>query len=250
MKGRLVGDTIWSDANRRRFATWAWVPEGRGPFPLLVLLHGVYDAGGFVWWTKGKACETLDRLDLPVVVVMAGDTGAEQGSGYCDWADGTTYAETHIVNEVLPWAEVTLPVGPARHIAGLSMGGYGSLLLALRNPGLFASASSTRGFFDPTRLFKFVPDARERMWGGSSDEWDPRLLVQDPARRADLRLALDCGVDDELIDQNREMHELLGSLGIEHGYAEHPGGHEWDYWAARLEDHVRFALDAGGPLQP
>lgn len=250
MTGKLVGETVWSDANRRRFEHWAWVPEGRGPFPLLVLLHGVYDAGGFVWWAKGNACETLDRLDLPVVVLMAGDTGAEQGSGYCDWADGTTRAETHIVQELLPWAEVTLPVGTGRHIAGLSMGGYGSLLLALRHPGLFESASSTSGFFDPRRLFKFVPDAAQRMWGGDPSPYDVRELVKEPARVDGLRIALDCGVDDELIDQNRELHALLDELGVKHGYAEHPGGHEWDYWAAHLEDHVRFALDAGGPLQP
>lgn len=254
MSGALIGETVWSDSNQRRFELWAWVPEGEGPFPLLVLLHGVYDAGGFVWWTKGQAVSTLDGLDVPVVVLMAGDTGAAQGSGYCDWVDGTTRAETYIVDELLPWAAANLPVSPfgPRHIAGLSMGGYGALLLALRHPGLFESASSTSGFFDPVRMFDFIPEASARMWGDAVGRTahDVRALIADPARRNGLRLALDCGTADPLIEDNRALHADLDELGVKHGYAEHPGGHEWEYWAAHLADHVRFHLDLGGPLQP
>lgn len=255
MTGVLRSETVWSEANRRRFEHWAWLPSaeeaGEGPFPLLILLHGVYEAGGSCWWHKGRADETLDRLGLPVVVVMASDTGAELGSGYCDWADGTTRAESHIVDELLSWASETLPVaGASRHVAGLSMGGYGALLLALRHPGVFASASSTSGFFDPTRLFDFVPEAKERMWGADMSGHDVRLLVADERRRAGLRLALDCGTEDALLGDNRAMHARLSELNVEHGYVEHRGDHDWDYWSARVEDHVRFALGLGGPLQP
>ena len=246
MTGVLQGHTVFSEANRRRFEHWSWTPPGDGPFPLLVLLHGVHEGGGSCWWLKGRATETLDSLGLPIVVLMASDTGAEQGTGYCDWADGTTRAETHIIDELLPWAEWTLPVaGTSRHIAGLSMGGYGSLLLALRHPGLFDSAGSMSGFFDPARLFKFVPDATRRMWGDEAGmaAHDVRALAVAGAGDSSLRIALDCGAADELLDANREMHALLDQHGIKHAYAEHPGGHEWDYWAARLPDHVRFALD-------
>ncbi|MDQ1445482.1 MAG: putative tributyrin esterase [Acidimicrobiaceae bacterium] len=253
--GRLVGETVWSEANRRRFEHWAWVPEGmgEGPFPLLLLLHGVYDAGGFVWWHKGSARETLDRLGLPVVVLMATDTGAEQGSGYCDWVDGTTRAESHVIDELLQWASWMLPVqGATRHIAGLSMGGYGSLLLALRHPGVFESASSTSGFFSPSRLFDFVPDAATRMWGDEEGQaaHDVRGLIADRTRREGLRIAFDCGTEDVLLDDNRLMHSRLDELGVEHGYAEHAGGHDWDYWTARLADHVCFALGHDTPLAP
>lgn len=254
-RGVLRGETIWSEANRRRFEHWVWLPgpeQGDGPFPLLVLLHGVYDAGGFVWWHNGWAADTLDRLGLPVVVLMATDTGAEQGSGYCDWADSTTSAESHLLDEVLPWASANLPLSGERHVAGLSMGGYGALLLALRRPGTFESASATSGLFDPQRLFRFVADAAARMWGGDDRrrEHDVYELVRDPARRDGLRIALDCGTEDELIDEARRLHALLDGLGVKHGYAEHPGGHDWAYWGARVEDHVRFALRAGGPLEP
>src|SRR5262249_42005211 len=137
---------------------WALVPEGDGPFPLLVLLHGVYDASGFVWWQQGDAHETAAALIgsgevPPFVLLMAGDGGARLGSGYCDWADGTACMETFVIDELVPWAEKNLPLDGTRWISGLSMGGYGSLLLALRHPGTFASATSLSGFFDPRSLF-------------------------------------------------------------------------------------------------
>lgn len=257
MTGTLIGDSLYSPANRRRLEHWAWVPDGEGPFPLLLLLHGVYDAGGFVWWHKGDAHRTVSRLVdeealPPMVVLMAGDTGAEQGSGYCDWADGTARAESYLMEELLPWAATVLPVSDTRWVTGLSMGGYGSLLLALRHPGVFSSASATSGFFDPLRLFDFVEEASERMWGGPGEResHDVTCLVAQPERRAGLRIALDCGTDDPLIDENRRFHQLLRSLDVDHGYAEHAGGHEWDYWRDHLEDHLRFHAGAGGPLQP
>lgn len=255
MSGTLLGETIYSASNRRRFEHWTWLPDGEGPFPLLVLLHGVYDAGGFVWWAQGGASETLDRLVgggeiPPMVVVMAGDTGAELGSGYCDWADGTTSAETYIIDELLPWVTQKHPVTDERWITGLSMGGYGAFLLALRHPGTFQSASATSGFFDPSRLFDFVPNAATRMWGDGAGmaAHDVFALIADEERRGGTRFALDCGTGDLLIEENRRMQAHLEGLGVCHGYAEHPGGHEWPYWATHLEDHLRFHTGSGGVL--
>ncbi|HXA29969.1 MAG TPA: alpha/beta hydrolase family protein [Candidatus Angelobacter sp.] len=254
----LAGHTIFSLANRRRLEHWTWMPPGHPgrDLPVVVLLHGVRDAGGFVWWEKGAADRTAARLVAagelpPFCLVMAGDTGAELGSGYCDWVDGTTAAETYLVGELLPWIDAELPVPSDRHVAGLSMGGYGALLLALRNPGTFDSASATSGFFDPQRLFQYVPDARRRMWGDDDAlmaAHDITSLVSDPARRTGLRLALDCGTEDPLLDASRGFHAHLDRLGVAHGYVERPGGHDWGYWRGRLADHLRFHLGAHGDL--
>jgi S-formylglutathione hydrolase FrmB len=51
-------------------------------------------------------------------------------------------------------------------------------------------------------------------------------------------ISFDCGVDDRLIDSNREFDEHLTRIGLSHQYAEHPGDHTWDYW----DLHVREAL--------
>lgn len=250
-----VATTLYSVANDRRFVHWLWEPHGDGPFPLLVLLHGVHDGDGSVWWQEGRAHETVaqliaDRTIPPMVVMMPSDTGAGSGSGYCDWVDGTTAAETYLIRELLPWANANLPVMGRPFVTGLSMGGYGAWMLALRNPGTFASATATSGFFSPRRLFDFVVDNRVRMWASDENEaaHDVTVLVQDLARRQGLRLAFDCGTDDALIDHNRGFRSKLTVAGIAHGWAEHPGGHDWSYWRDHLADHLRFHAGIEGPL--
>jgi putative tributyrin esterase len=254
MREGLVAQSLFSPSNRRRFEHWVWMPPGENrDLPLVVLLHGVYEAGGFCWPQNGLADLTAARLVRdgavpPFCLVMPGDTGAEQGSGYCDWRDGTTLAETYVMRELLPALAEALPLGGRRHVAGLSMGGYGALLLALRHPGVFQSAGSSSGFFRARRLFHFVDEAEQRMWGDEAGTraHDVLSLVRDAERRDGLRIALDCGTEDELIEDNREMHRLLDELRVPHGYVEQPGAHTWDYWTARLEHHLRFALGDGG----
>jgi S-formylglutathione hydrolase FrmB len=241
---------FYSKANGRRFAVWTWTPPTPGPHPLLLLLHGVIDSGGHGWWLRARAHESVAALDTPPVLVMPTDTGVELGSAYADWADGSTRAETFLVDELLPWAAAELPVDARRWVSGLSMGGYGALLLALRHPGLFDSAASMSGFFHPARLSAFVPDASDRIWDGTAGlaAHDVSTLLLDPARRGRTRFAFDCGTEDHLIEYNRAMHATLEAQGIPHGYAEHPGGHEWSYWGARVPEHVAFHLDLPGPL--
>ena len=119
-------------------------------------------------------------------------------------------------------------------IGGLSMGGYGSLKLGMKHPDLFASIwahsskVTTDGVgIDPGMLadaedIHILPHAR-------------RLLERDERPV----LSFDCGVSDEgIIDENRWLHTELEKMGLEHHYAEHPGGHEWDYW----DLHVQEAL--------
>ena len=256
MREGLRGHTLFSQSNRRRLEHWTWVPPGLTErAPVVILLHGVDEAGGFCWWEKGFADITAARLVAegsisPFCLVMPGDTGAEHGSGYTDWYDGTTCAETYIMRELLPWIDSELPSNRRLHIGGLSMGGYGALLLALRNPGVFRSASATSAFFDPLRLFRFVPDAAARIWRDEAARLDHDVchLVSDESRRAGLRLALDCGLGDHLLDANRDFHAHLQRLGVAHGYVEQPGAHEWDYWGARLGEHLRFHVAGSGDL--
>jgi putative tributyrin esterase len=63
-------------------------------------------------------------------------------------------------------------------------------------------------------------------------------------------LRFDCGRDDPFIAANRRLHADLLAAGIAHAYAEHDGGHGWDYWSRHLEDTLRFfgqALANRGP---
>lgn len=55
-----------------------------------------------------------------------------------------------------------------------------------------------------------------------------------------LAMIFDCGVDDFLIEPNRELHRRLLYNQTPHEYTERPGAHTWEYWQNSLPVHLMF----------
>jgi enterochelin esterase-like enzyme len=154
--GEVFLDTFKSPALNREVKFTIYLPDGykdsADRYPVIYLLHG---AGGDEneWRTKGGATETIDGLIRrgqlrPSVVVMPSFGPASF------WANGAAErAETAFIDELLPHVESRYKVAierSSRSIGGLSMGGYGSLNLALRYPDKFcAAAIISPGVYDP-----------------------------------------------------------------------------------------------------
>ena len=154
--GELVVDSVASAALGRALKFTAYLPDGYkdapGRYPVVYLLHG---AGGdeYEWARKGSAVETLDGLIRrglirPMVAIMP-TTGPASW-----WADGAAEkAETATMTELLPYVEGKYKVSTQRsdrEIAGLSMGGYGALNLALSHPAKFCAAGIiSPAIYDP-----------------------------------------------------------------------------------------------------
>jgi len=71
----------------------------------------------------------------------------------------------------------------------------------------------------------------DRIYGISQDltYWEannPMTLAKDSKKLNGLKLYFDCGTSDESLEDNREFHHLLDSLGVAHTYHEVPGTHE------------------------
>jgi S-formylglutathione hydrolase FrmB len=122
----------------------------RARYPTLYLLHGCCNganpSGARNWTDAGKA-EAL-TLNAGAIVVMP-DGGS--GGMYVDWKNGEWRYESFIIDQLLPWVDLhlrTIPQREARAIAGLSMGGYGSMYLSARHPDLFASEAAFSGIVD------------------------------------------------------------------------------------------------------
>ncbi|HVP15465.1 MAG TPA: alpha/beta hydrolase-fold protein [Terriglobales bacterium] len=74
------------------------------------------------------------------------------GSQYLD-SSATGRYETHLVEELVPWADArfrTLPGRDHRGIAGKSSGGYGALTLGMKHPDIFGAVACHSGdmYFD------------------------------------------------------------------------------------------------------
>jgi S-formylglutathione hydrolase FrmB len=122
----------------------------QGCLPLLILLHGLFGKETD-WLRLGGIRATLDGMIAegrlkPLIAVMPG----VGDSWYVNSAEigGPGDYEDAIIGDLLPAIEAKFPVCRTRRgraIAGLSMGGYGALRLALAHPDLFGAAASLSG---------------------------------------------------------------------------------------------------------
>jgi len=221
----------------------AIVPEGKtGPFPVFYLLHGLSD--DHTGWTRRTSIERY-VAGLPLIVVMP---NGERGF-YTNAKDRPKAAfETNIVQDIVGFVDrtfQTIPTREGRVVAGLSMGGYGAVKLALKYPDLFCAGVSHSGAVGFARR-DFGADDWGREWtpvfgpdpAGGQD--DPFALAENINRAKLPALRIDCGVDDFLIEENRTFDAHLTGLGIPHEYEEHPGAHNWEYWDAHIQETIAF----------
>jgi S-formylglutathione hydrolase FrmB len=66
------------------------------------------------------------------------------------------------------------------------------------------------------------------------------INMAETIKKNGMPVIIDCGVDDFLIDVNRELHRRLVYNNTPHDYAERPGAHTWDYWQNSLPYHLLF----------
>ena len=153
--GELVKDSITSAALGREYKMQIYLPDGYkenpGPYPVVYLLHGA-SGDEYDWTAKGSAKETLDGLIKRGL--MRPSIGVIPGNGTSWWVNGAAEkAETALMDELIPYVEGKYKISRERKmraIGGLSMGGYGSLNLALKYPDKFcAAAIISPAIYDP-----------------------------------------------------------------------------------------------------
>jgi S-formylglutathione hydrolase FrmB len=236
--------TVFSAALGRRGDCTLWAPaEAPERLPLVVLLHGVYGSH-WAWTATGGAHRVADQLRTDGVGVcalaMPSDGLFGHGSGYLDHRAGRF--ESWIVDEVPQVAEEVLGCVDAAApfaLAGLSMGGFGALTLGARHGDRVTAAAGMSSITDFEQMSLFVGDI-------SAYDVDPgarSVLGTVLAHRDRLpAIHLDCGRDDPLIEQNRDLHAALVAAGIDHEWVEHDGGHEWPYWKEHIASVLGFCL--------
>lgn len=297
-KGTVRTDTVWSQSLGIKKSVRVYLPPSYATssgkrYPVLFYLHGL---GGSEkdWTTSGRLDVTMDSLVADgkaeaVIVMPDGDDGwwttanmfadvpacradttrRESADSYCvPWLHYDDYVARDLVSYV-DRTYRTLATRASRGIAGLSMGGYGAVTIALAYPEVFAAAASHSGVLAPLYLgpkpFVAPPTYARDTIGlktAAGGLWRTQRVAfgldtmgwwaRDPGRLA-LRakalqkgpmpaLRIDCGVSDTYIDENRALHATLTTLGVSHEYAEWPGVHDWNYWRAHLPESLAFLL--------
>lgn len=237
--------------------------KGKTNYPVLYLLHGAY--GHFRDWLKSTPNKNLvtDLADQYNIIIVMPE--GETFSFYIDSpVNKESQFETFITQEVIQKVDATyrtIASKNGRVITGLSMGGHGALYLSSKHPELFCAAGSMSGAVDMNMMLN--PDNLERTKTLLTPILGTEVLLSEAYKRyavidkVDLLkankmpLIIDCGVDDFLIETNRELHRRLVYNKVPHDYIERPGAHTWEYWDNALPYHMLFfskILKANGSL--
>jgi putative tributyrin esterase len=236
--------TFFSEALHRTMPYEVVLPAGYGAsgqrYPVLYLLHGWHgDETNYIQLTS--LLITISAYPLIVVMPRGDDSWYVNAST----VTGDRYGD-YLFKDVVQETDKkfrTIASLQGRAIAGLSMGGYGAMLVSLQHPNAFRFVGSLSGAFaGPTGIEHIMPALKpstDAAFGGINsaarhkNDLDPLLASDDPAGQPYLYLA--CGSADPLLPANRHVVEELSARKFAYEYHEMPGAHTWTFWSAQLE---------------
>ena len=229
-------------------------------YPVVYLLHGFTD-NDIGWIQFGEANLIVDeaianREIAPMILVMP-DGGV---SYYINNYNSSVMYEDFFIREFIPYIESHYRIRTGkryRGIAGLSMGGYGTLVNALKHPDMFsACAAFSAAIYNDDEIKQVSQSDWELKYGilygpglAGKDRVNktfiknnPFHIIQnaDPIKIKQLRIYIDCGDDDQFSESNSLFHVLLLKKKIQHEFRMRDGGHRWNYWRSGLVNALKF----------
>lgn len=212
--------------------------------PVLYLLHGLSDDES-IWLRRTSIERYASQYGLTVIMPAAGR------SYYADMFHGGKYW-TYISEELPRIMHSFFRFSTRRedtYAAGLSMGGYGAVKLALHCPERFAAAASLSGALSPEHLMELMPaNAREfecmfgdmKQFRGSFNDLFAQAERCVQEKRILPELFLTCGTEDSLYCDTTAFRDHLQKLGIRHTYDECKGTHDWALWDRKIQEVIRW----------
>jgi putative tributyrin esterase len=247
----MMDVTFHSAALNRDMLYRAILPAKIAPnqkLPVLYLLHG--GGGGFRDWSNYSDVAGYAQRGL-ILVMPEGNS-----SYYTNAADRPQDRyEEYVVHDLIADVEQRLPAASDRAhraIAGVSMGGFGAVVLALKHPDLFVFAGGLSSALDvPSRPFSIRRIGQYRQhssifgpWGSQSRRAsDPFALVRsvDPAHAPYLFLT--CGDLEGLLPTNRRFAAMLQARHFSYEFHTVSGSHDWNQWNRNVPALMKSVMD-------
>jgi putative tributyrin esterase len=229
------------DINEKRNYEEIYQPGKK--FKTLFLFHGACADSSS--WLYGSNIQRYAAEHNLAVVLPSVDN-----SFYADLEHGSAYW-TFISEELPRYVRSVLPLSDKREenfVAGLSMGGYGALKLALNKPDQFSAAISLSGVVDIVAAFKnpIHPIFKIEDYFGNFEKLEKsynNLFTQIEALQGQKlsmpRIYMACGTEDFLYDMNISFRDFLLDNSVELTYEEGPGIHDWSFW----DKYIQRGLD-------
>jgi S-formylglutathione hydrolase FrmB len=237
--------------------------DAKRRYPVLYFLHGMF--GNEREFEKRGVAAAISKMREEgkigefIIVSPAGEN-----SFYLNAKNGAQY-EDAIIKDLIPYIEKTYRVigTPAtRSIQGISMGGWGALLLAFKHPEMFSTVTThCAALFNELphpsgtdRRSQFMLQIIGKIFGDPPDEEffrtvNPMFVVEQnlaAIKKSGIKIYFDCGEQDryQFQDSNKLFDEKLTKLGLAHEFHLYPGNHGWEYMIS-VADHSYTFLWAG-----
>jgi enterochelin esterase-like enzyme len=206
-------ENTWLLADGKRWVH-LYQPAADRPVPLLV----VYDAQDYL--TRGRITQIVDNLIAqgriePIALALADNAKTARSIEY--FCNEATIG--FVMTELFPLAQKHLNLvdhhqQPGAHaVLGASMGGLMATYTGLRVPQVFGRVLSQSGGFEMGRGVQTVVSQLAR------------YMPRQP-----LRIWMDIGRYEWLLEPNRKLHALLQERGYDVTYHEYNAGHNYPAW--------------------
>ena len=222
-------------------------------YPVLYLLHG-YTDDERAWQDKGQMDRVCDELmatgeakQMVVVMPCAGGPDTRNTwNGYFNMK-GWSY-EDHFYQELLPAVEKKYRAGGSREqraVAGLSMGGGGSVGYAMSHPDMFAACYAMSAWLTSGINPNVQDNDKPGLLNNAVGIHNPIEKLKNISQEEENKLRsiawfIDCGDDDFLFDQNIDFYKEMRQRKFTVQLRVRDGGHTWEYWHNALRMCLPF----------
>jgi S-formylglutathione hydrolase FrmB len=224
-------------------------------YPVLYFLHGMF-GNEREFERRGVAAAISKLRDEGKIGEFIIVSPAGENSFYLNAKGGAQY-EDAIIKDLIPYIEKTYRVigtQATRSIQGISMGGWGALLLAFKHPEMFSTVTThCAALFNELprpsgtdRRSQFMLQLIGKIFGDPPDEdffrtVNPMSVVEQnlaAIKKSGIKIYFDCGEQDryQFQDSNKLFDEKLTKLGLAHEFHLYPGNHGWEYMIS-VADH-------------
>ena len=219
-------------------------------YSVIYLLHGF--GGNYANWFDKTGLAQYSAGKPFILVTPEGENG-----WYTDIpSKPNTNYESYIVKELIPEIDRryrALNDRAHRMIAGLSMGGYGALKIAIRNPSMFSLAGSFSGalgvssdnealVLSPGILLTSITTTFGEPEVHKNNDLFAMVASASPEQvKAMPMIYLACGTEDFTFRNNDDFRTLLLRKKVPHDYRERPGTHAWAFWDSQVAEFLAVA---------
>lgn len=211
-QGTVIRNSVISSKKMNKSMKYSmYLPAGYekgASYPILYLLHGYGDENN-AWLDKGRLFLTAREYEKnggnPMIVVCP--------DGLTDFYQGKW--ENYMYGELMPEVESKYKFNGKRAVAGLSMGGYGSIYYWSKYPEMYSYAYAMSPAVN-------VGGTVQILVGKDKNSLPP--------------LTIETGIQDQTtsLTSITEFHDYLVSEDIEHEFITRDGSHDWTFWQVCL----------------